>query len=455
MEMQSLTGTSDYGNYKIQKMQRRTFLKNATVFGAGVTILNFPVFGKNAPSNKVILAFSGVNSRGNYLIECFSQHPQVEIAYICDVEDGAVAKGLAKCKGFARQPVIVKDIHALVEKKDFDAMIVAMPDHWHTAAAVLGSRNNKHVYVEKPGSHDPREAMLLSSLPGKYNNLVQLGNQRRSFPTLQQAAKELKDGIIGRPYYGKAWYSNSRAPIGIGKKIPVPSSLDWELWQGPAPRADYVDNLVHYNWHWRWAYGTGESCNNGTHEIDCCRWFLDVDFPESVDSVGGRLTGNDDWIAPDTQISTFQFPGKKMISWEGRSSKTMQLEPSARGFTIFAEGGSLVNLGGGDYTLYDPAGKKIKSIDPAVKADATNTVSSTGNLDLLHTGNFIDSIQGKASLSSPVQEMWKSVLLCHLANVSIRSGERLNVDANTGHLLSKSTLWGRDYHKAYQQLLKS
>ncbi|MET0638100.1 MAG: Gfo/Idh/MocA family oxidoreductase [Chitinophagaceae bacterium] len=436
-------------------MERRKFLKTAGAVGAGITILNFPVFGKNAPSNKVVLAIAGVNSRGNYLAECFAGHPQVEIAYLCDVEDGAIANGLAKFKKISRKPTVVKDIRQLVKQKDFDALVVAMPDHWHTSAAILASMNGKHVYVEKPGSHNPREAMLLAGLPAKYKNLIQLGNQRRSFPSLQQAVKEVRGGIIGRPYFGKAWYSNSRKPIGVGKNIPVPATLDWDLWQGPAPRSEYLDNVVHYNWHWKWIYGTGESCNNGTHEIDACRWFLDADYPTQVQSMGGRFTEKDDWQAPDTQVSNFIFPGDKMISWEGRSSETYRFEPSSRGFTIFAEGGTLVNLGGGDYTLYDPAGKKIKSFNPAVDSDGTNTVSATGNLDLFHTGNFIDSIQGKATLSSPVSESCKSILLCHLANVSLRSGKNLDVDPTTGRLTSKNEFWERSYDPAYGKLISS
>ncbi|RYY57383.1 MAG: Gfo/Idh/MocA family oxidoreductase [Chitinophagaceae bacterium] len=433
-------------------MKRKDFIRKAGALGAGITILNFPVFGKNAPSNKVVLAFAGVNSRGNYLAECFGQNPNVEIAYICDVEDAAIAKGLDKCKNFARKPTVIKDIRKLVQQKDFDALVVATPDHWHTGAAILGATHGKHVYVEKPGSHNAREAMLLAGLPARTKTLIQLGNQRRSFPSLQQAVKEVREGIIGRPYFGKAWYSNSRLPIGTGKKIAPPSTLDWELWQGPAPRADYYDNLVHYNWHWKWQYGTGESCNNGTHEIDACRWFLDANFPTQVQSMGGRLTHKDDWQAPDTQVSNFLFPDNKMISWEGRSSKTMQFEPSSRGFTIFAEGGSLVNLGGGDYTFYDPAGKKIKSVNPSEKQEGTNTVSATGNLDLFHTGNFIESVQGKAKLSSPSQEACKSILLCHLANVSQRSGKTLDVDPMTGKLKTKNEFWGRTYDPGYEKL---
>jgi predicted dehydrogenase len=146
--------------------------------------------------------------------------------------------------------------------------------------AILGVTHGKHVYVEKPCSHNPYEGELLIAAMKKYpKQLIQMGNQRRSMPNLINAAKEIKEGIIGNAYFGKAWYANNRKTIGIGKKVPVPSTLDFNLWQGPAPRKDYQDNLVHYNWHWFWHWGTAETCNNATHEIDCCRWFLGLDFP--------------------------------------------------------------------------------------------------------------------------------------------------------------------------------
>ena len=139
-------------------------------------------------------------------------------------------------------------------------------------------------------------------------------------PTLIEAARQVKEGAIGNPYMAKAWYANNRKSIGYGKKIPVPPTLNFELWQGPAPRRDYQDNLVHYNWHWFWHWGTGEACNNGTHEIDCCRWFLGVNFPQKVVSAGGRYAFKDDWQTPDTQIASYEFaegkpsPGKDAVA---------------------------------------------------------------------------------------------------------------------------------------------
>ncbi|MBO9570798.1 MAG: Gfo/Idh/MocA family oxidoreductase [Chitinophagaceae bacterium] len=433
-------------------MQRRDFIKNTATAAAGITILNFPVFGKSAPSNKIILAVAGVNSRGSYLAENFLKRPNVEFAYLCDVEEGAIKKGMEKFKDAERKPTIIKDIRQLVTKKDFDALIVATPDHWHTPAALLAISNNKHVYVEKPGSHNAHEAELIANASKKYKKLVQLGNQRRSMPTLQEAVKKVREGAIGNVYFGKAWYSNNRKPIGTGKKIAVPSTLDFDLWQGVAPRKPYLDNIVHYNWHWRWNWGTGEVCNNGTHEIDCCRWFLNVDYPSVVSSTGGRYTAKDDWEAPDTQVANFEFGNNKLISWEGRSCNIFPVEGSTRGFIIYGDKGTLVNKGGGDYSLYDENKKLISEVKPGEKTDGTNTVSATGNLDLYHMQNFINSIKGETVLNSPISETYKSVLLCHLANISVRTGQTLNCDPSNGHLLNTPAaqkLWRREYEKSF------
>ncbi len=164
-------------------------MKNTSLATAGVSILNFPVFGANAPSNKVVLAVMGVNSRGNYLAKLFSQLPNVEVAYICDVEDGAIKNGLDSLKDAPRKPLVIKDIRNLVTKNDFDALIVAAPDHWHTPAAIMAVQNNKHVYVEKPCGHNPYEGELISEAYHKYGKHIQMGNQRRSMPTLIEAVQ--------------------------------------------------------------------------------------------------------------------------------------------------------------------------------------------------------------------------------------------------------------------------
>ena len=437
-------------------MRRREFVQQVSMATAGLTIINFPIRGKMAPSNKVILGVMGVNSRGAYLAKSFSQLPGVEVAFICDVEDKALQNGLDALKGASRRPVIIKDIRKLVEQKDMDGLLIAAPDHWHAPAALMGAANGKHVYVEKPCGQNPYEGELLATAIHKYNRHIQMGNQRRSFPSLIDAVKQVKEGIIGNAYFAKAWYTNNRKSIGYGKKIPVPATLDFDLWQGPAPRRDFQDNLVHYNWHWFWHWGTGEACNNGTHEIDCCRWFLGLDFPNKVTSAGGRYAFKDDWETPDTQVACFEFAEGKSITWESRSCNNFPVEGAGRGFTIYGDKGSLVNLGGGDYAIYDTKNKLVKQVKSEVAADPNNPVSASGNLDLYHFSNFINTIKGEATLNSPVDEAYKSVLLCHLANIAQRTSGVLHCDPANGHILNDpaaGALWRRAYEQGWEPVV--
>ncbi len=186
--------------------------------------------------------------------------------------------------------------------------------------AIAGLQAGKHVYVEKPCSHDPAEGALLVEAQKKYAKVVQMGTQQRSSPHTIEIVGKIHEGLIGRAYYAKAWYSNTRKSIGFGKPAPVPPQLDWELWQGPAPRRAYTDNMQPYNWHWFRTYGTGEALNNGTHEVDVCRWALDVDYPQRITSTGGRYQFKDDWQFYDTMVTSFAYPDK-MISWEGRAAR--------------------------------------------------------------------------------------------------------------------------------------
>jgi predicted dehydrogenase len=439
-----------------KNIDRREFIRTTGLATAGVTLLNFPIYGKMAPSNKVVIAVMGVNSRGSYLAKSFSQLPNVEVAYICDVEEKAIQNGLTALKDAQRQPKVVHDIRKLVQQTDFDALVIAAPDHWHAPAAILGAANGKHVYVEKPCGQNPYEGELLAKALVKYKRHIQMGSQRRSFPSLIDAVRQVKEGAIGNAYLAKAWYANNRKSIGFGKKVPVPSTLDFDLWQGPAPRKEYQDNLVHYNWHWFWHWGTGEACNNGTHEIDCCRWFLGVNYPTKVVSAGGRYAFKDDWQTPDTQMASFEFAEGKTISWEGRSCNHFPTEGSDRGFIIYGDKGSLVNLGGGDYKIFDDKNKLVKEVKSEVVADPTNPVAASGNMDLYHFDNFVKTIRGEATLTQPVDEGAKSVLLCHLANIAQRTSGTLHCDPANGHILNypeAMALWRRQYEKGWEPIV--
>ena len=198
--------------------------------------------------------------------------------------------------------------------------------------AILGLQAGKHVYVEKPCSHNPAEGALLVRAQQKYSKLVQMGTQQRSSPHTIEIVEKIHNGLIGRAYFAKAWYTNTRKSIGVGKDAPVPAKLDWDLWQGPAPRQPYKDNVQPYNWHWFRIWGTGETLNNGTHEVDVCRWALDVDYPNRITASGGRYAFKDDWQFYDTLITSFEYEDKMHRLGEHLLQRHALLQPRPRLF---------------------------------------------------------------------------------------------------------------------------
>ncbi|HZF02005.1 MAG TPA: Gfo/Idh/MocA family oxidoreductase [Methylomirabilota bacterium] len=283
-------------------INRRDFLKKTGTAGIGLGMAGYfgslakadsqtapALAGKIGANGKITAAVIGTNGRGLAHISCLGSIPGVEIAYICDVDDRAIDKGIKEAaKKQKTEPKGLKDFRKVLEDKSVDVVTIATPDHWHTPMAILAMAAGKHVYVEKPCSQNPYEGELLLAAVKKYQRVVQMGAQRRSSIQMRQIIPEIHAGLIGKTYFGRGWYVNNRQSIGHGKPAPVPEWLDYELWQGPAPRQPYIDNLIHYNWHWRWKYGTGEALNNGTHEMDVCRWALDVAWPVRVSSNGGR-----------------------------------------------------------------------------------------------------------------------------------------------------------------------
>src|SRR5690349_11768459 len=174
----------------------------------------------------------------------------------------------------------------------------------------------------------------------KHNRVVQLGTQRRSTPGVIEAVGKVKNGAIGKVLFSRGWYNNTRPSIGHGKTAPVPSWLDYTLWQGPAPERPYKDNLIHYNWHWFWHWGTGELGNNGIHALDVCRWGLGVEYPYRVTAGGGKYRHDDDQETPDTLVTTYDF-GDKEITWEGRSWHPRGFEGSQFGIAFYGDQGTM------------------------------------------------------------------------------------------------------------------
>jgi predicted dehydrogenase len=294
---------------------------------------------------------------------------------------------------------------------------------------------------------------MLVAAAAKYKNVIQMGNQRRSFPNIIAGITELKAGIIGRPYFAKTWYTNNRLSIGRGKEVAVPSWLNYDLWQGPAPRKPFKDNLIHYNWHWFWNWGTGESLNNGTHFVDLARWGLGVDYPVRVCSSGGRYRYTDDWETPDTQVITMEFNNNTSMTWEGLSCNGRPIEGSGVGVIFSGDEGSMKMDGGDSYSVFDLKGKLIKEVNSKTSIDASNLSNPSGGLDSVHIRNFLDGISNGAKLNADILSGHKSTLLVQLGNIALRSGNTLNLDASTGHIKNdpvSEKLWRREYQPGWE-----
>lgn len=437
-------------------MNRRQFTKAAGLLGSGIslsgaaapTLFTTPF----APSDKLIVGIMGVNSRGNALAKAFARTPNVEVGYICDVDARAMNKcidGLSNTQ--QKKPKGVADLRRMLEDATVDAIAIAAPDHWHTTAAILALQAGKHVYVEKPASHNARELQYLVEAQKKHDKLVQLGTQRRSAPRFIEAIAKVHDGAIGKPYYGKAWYANTRGSIGKGKEIAQPAWLDYDMWQGPAPRRPYRDNLIHYNWHWFKDYGTGEACNNATHHVDLLRWALRVDFPTQVASNGGRYHYDDDWEFFDTQTMSFDFEGGASISWEGRSCNGLPVNGIGVGATVHGTEGSLL-LDDKGCVFYDLKGKEVERFAVDANDNALN-LTGAGDMTDLHIANFCDSIRGNATLNQPITEGYKSPLLCHLGNIAQFTGSTLKCNPQTGEIMDNPAamkMWSRSYEPGWE-----
>ena len=428
-------------------MKRRKFLKTASA--AGLSLVASPGVSSwlRSPGEKVRVAVMGLNGRGMVLARGFARAAHAEVAYVCDVDSLVLAKGVSAVTGVqGKAPKGLGDFRKALEDKDVDALVIAAPDHWHTPAALLAMQAGKHVYVEKPCGHNPREGELLVEAQRKHQRVVQMGTQQRSAPRSIEVVQAIKEGAIGQPYLGRVWYANTRATIGRGKTVPVPANLDYELWQGPAPHTPYRDNIIHYNWHWFRRWGTGEICNNGTHEIDVARWALGVSYPTRVTSVGGRYHFADDWEFPDTQEACFEFAGGKTIIWQGQSCNGLSTYGRARGTAILGTTGSVV-LDRDGYTMYDLKEKVVKSSLAMRAGDGLNT-GADDDMTALHIDNFVDAIRTGAALHQPIEEGAKSVLLGHLGNIAQSTGRALRVDATSGRITGDEEAmksWQREY----------
>jgi len=433
---------------------RREFLDalaiGAAGLAAGTTAKSYArILGSNERLNFAVI---GLNGRGYaHLSSLKANRSAARISHVCDV-DGNILNKFANAaqKETGEAPAIEKDFRKVLQSNEVDAITIATPDHWHAPMAIAGQQAGKHVYLEKPCSHNPAEGEMLIQAQQKYRKLVQMGNQQRSSPHTIEIIAKIHDGIIGRPYMAKAWYANVRKSIGVGKEISVPPQLDWELWQGPAPRRPYQDNVHPYNWHWFRNYGTGETLNNGTHEVDVCRWALAVDYPKRVTSSGGRYHFKDDWQFYDTLVTSFEYE-ERLISWEGKSCQGMKYYNRDRGSLLMGTTGTvLIDRDG--YEIYDLKGAKTSELRQPTSTSSADLVGADSMTDA-HFANFIAGIRKGEKLNAPVSEGNIAVTMLQLSNIAWEVNRELQLDPKSGHIQGDAEamkMWQREYEKSWE-----
>lgn len=414
-------------------MNRRSLLKHTSALGAGLAISAVHAQEvRDARKLKVAVVALG---RGMGHVQALLQIPNVEIKYLAEVDPVRLDRGLKVVAEKQQVSCVgVKDFRTFLDDKELDAVFIATPNFWHTPAAVLAMKAGKHVYVEKPGSQNMQEAELIVEAAKKYDRVVQMGNQRRTW--LKEPIAMLHEGKIGKVHYARAFYNANRKAIGQ-KANPASPEIDMDLWQGPMTAERDMESYVHYDWHWLWHWGNGELGNNGIHHLDVLRWGLQVDYPLRVTYNGGRYWYDDRQETPDTGSAVFDF-GNVGMSWEQSSCHPRPVEKTGE-CIFYAEGGSLHTTSAA-YTFYDLKGTEIAK-------------GKGKGGDVEHIGNFLEAIRGNEKLNSPIDEGQKSTLLCHLGNIAYRTGSMVHFDPKTKKITGNpeaEKYLGRKYRKGWE-----
>ena len=408
-------------------------------------------------NDRINLAIQGLGRRYPGFIDPIAdKNNNVRLLYLCDVLKSQREKAGAKfAERIKHKTLLENDIRKILEDKDVDAVFMATPDHWHTPGAIMAMQAGKHVYLEKPCSHNMHENELVVAAQEKFNKVVQMGNQQRSSLETTSIVKDIHKGVIGKTYKATAFYINSRGEVPVQTKATIPEGLDWDLFQGPSPRRDYTHNTWDYNWHWYgWDFGTAEMGNNATHELDVARWALGVELPEHVDVRSGKNQYiNDGWEMYDSMEARFTFSDGQIIEWDGQSRNGYNKYGKGRGTIIYgSEGSVFVDRDG--YEIFDLKGNSVKSSQSGV-SEGGIALGGGGDLTTRHAVNFFETIRGKEMLTSPIQQGAVSQAMTHYANIASRIGKSFEIDAKTGQMFDREAmnLWSRTYQPGWEPKL--
>jgi len=416
---------------------RRQFLKGAAGVAVGLTAAGRPaqVRARGASANeKFVVGLMGTGGRGAWLLrEEFARRANLEVAYLCDVDDERLGRAVKLVEdATGRRPKVVKDFRRILDDGDVDLFFNATPDHWHALPTILACQAGKDVYVEKPASHNVWEGRKMVEAARKYNRIVQVGTQTRSGPYTKAAVEFLRAGKLGKVHFVRVLNMKHRDPVPPRLDEPVPAGVDYDMWLGAAPARPFNRNHFHYSWHWYWAYSGGDIINDGVHQIDAARLLIGRDWPRSVISTGGKFAYDDAKEAPDTQVALWEFddllmqfdltlwtPHMVKTPWDLRDTDTFpDWSTNATQIEVHGTGGFMkFGRHGGGWQAWDKDGKLI---------DEGHGRHPHGP----HIDNFLECVVSRALPAADIEQGHRSTVLCEIANISCRlGGRKLTFDA--------------------------
>ncbi|MHC4174671.1 MAG: Gfo/Idh/MocA family oxidoreductase [Planctomycetota bacterium] len=419
----------------MKSVTRRDFVKSSMAAGAALALPFSRVRGAN---DSIAVAVAGINGRGRGLSGNFNDIPGVRVVALCDVDGKVLDSEVKKFKDRNQKVNPYAECRRMLEDKSIDAVAIATPDHWHVPLAAFTVIAGKDVYVEKPLSHTISEGRLLVNLARKHRRIIQHGTQSRSAKGLIDAMEYMRSGKLGKIRMAKAINSQRRGPIGRVPDSETPAHVNYDIWLGPAPKRPFNRNRFHYNWHWFWDYGTGDTGNDGIHQIDIARWGLGVKSPKAVSCSGGQLFYNDDHQTPDTQIATFEYD-EVYLMYEMRLWTPYKLEGHDNGNIFYGDNGKMsIGRDGWQVTFKDgskgPGGGRGRDS---------------------HIENFIKAVRSRkvSDLNANVEAGHHSAILCHLANIAMRVGWRLKFDTKQERFIGNAEAneyLTKKYRKGYE-----
>jgi predicted dehydrogenase len=374
-------------------------------------------------------AVGGVGGRGHQLIGRLREVPGARIIALCDADRAHLDRELEAARNHGEKVAAYRDPREVFDDMSVDAVVIALPNHWHALATVWACQAGKDVYVEKPFSYDLWEGQQMVAAARKYGRMVQVGTQNRSSAFLRRVFEQLRGGELGAIRFAHALVYRARDGIGtVAGPTPPPRTVDYDLWCGPAPKRPILRKQLHYEWHWFWETGNGEIGNNGIHVIDVCRWALGQDrTPARAMSIGGRFGVHDCGETANTHIALLDFRPAPLICevrnvTAGKGAASMgKFRGRSNGVVIDCEGGYFAGDASGG-AIFDREGKKARDLG---KGDSPKA------LELAHLSAFVAAVRSRnaSDLAAEALEGHRSTACCHMANVSHRLGKQSSPEA--------------------------